>query len=164
MKLESTEIEEGVVFESGDVRVAAFEVDHGGEQLDAFGYRIDFQGHSAVLSGDTTFNENLIAHSQNVDLLVHEITHGMGPGASSAPTWRGSGGTTPYRKTPASSSPAPSPSWPSTRISCCSARRPRATWVSATRATYNGPLFVGEDLMQFDIGDEVRCNRFAPSA
>ena len=78
LKLEPAEIEEGVVFESGDVRVTAFRVDHGVEQLDAYSYRIDYQGRSAVLSGDTTFNENLIAHSQNVDLLVHEVTHGMG--------------------------------------------------------------------------------------
>jgi ribonuclease Z len=45
------------------VRVTAFEVDHGGEDLPAFGYRINYSGHSAVLSGDTTFNENLIRHA-----------------------------------------------------------------------------------------------------
>ena len=33
--------------------------------------------------------------------------------------------------------------------------------VTATRGTYDGPLVVGEDLMQFEIGDEVRVNRSA---
>jgi ribonuclease Z len=73
IKLESTEIAEGVVFDAGGVRITAFKVDHGGEHLAALGYRIDFRGRSVVLSGDTTFNENLIRHSQGVDLLVHEV-------------------------------------------------------------------------------------------
>ena len=84
VKLESTEIAEGVVYAANGVTITAFEVDHGGEQLDAFGYRIDFNGRSAVLSGDTTFNENLISHAQEVDLLVHEVTHGMGDGVERA--------------------------------------------------------------------------------
>jgi hypothetical protein len=36
-----------------------------------------------------------------------------------------------------------------------------ADMVTATRGTYDGPLVVGEDLMQFEIGDEVRVNRSA---
>ena len=80
VKLESAEIEEGVVYEANGVKITAFEVDHGGEHLDAFGYRIDYNGRSAVLSGDTTFNENLISHAEGVDLLVHEVTHGMDDG------------------------------------------------------------------------------------
>jgi ribonuclease Z len=73
-KLESEEIEEGVVYSQNGITISAFEVDHGGEELPAFGYRIDYRGHSAVLSGDTTFNENLIAHAQGADLVVHEVT------------------------------------------------------------------------------------------
>ena len=36
-----------------------------------------------------------------------------------------------------------------------------ADLIPATRGTYDGPLVVGEDLMQFEIGDEVRVNRSA---
>jgi ribonuclease Z len=74
VRLEARDVGEGVVFDRDGVKVVAFEVDHGGEELPAYGYRIDYQGRAAVLSGDTTFNENLIRHSQGVDLIVHEVT------------------------------------------------------------------------------------------
>lgn len=163
VKLESTEIDEGVVFDSGGVCVTAFKVDHGGEQLDAYGYRIDFNGRSAVLSGDTTFNENLMAHSQNVDLLVHEVTHGMGKGLERANLER-------IRRNHTT---------PEDAGRVFTRTRPRlavynhillfgeaadADLIPATRATYDGPLVLGEDLMRFDIGDEVRCSPFTPPA
>jgi ribonuclease Z len=64
--------------------VSAFKVDHGGEDLPAFGYRIDCRGRAAVLSGDTTFNENLIEHARGADLLVHEVTAVAGSAAENA--------------------------------------------------------------------------------
>src|SRR5574341_660432 len=73
-QLVAREIREGVVFDRDGVKVRAFEVDHGGEELPAYGYRIDYRDRAAVLSGDTTFNENLIRHSQGADLLIHEVT------------------------------------------------------------------------------------------
>jgi ribonuclease Z len=39
----------------------------------ALGYRIDFAGHSVVLSGDTRFSNNLVQFSQKADLLIHEV-------------------------------------------------------------------------------------------
>lgn len=163
VKLESTEIKEGVVFDSGGIRVTAFEVDHGGEQLDALGYRIDFNGRSAVLSGDTTFNENLIAHSQDVDLLVHEVTHGMGEGLERANLER-------IRRNhtiPEDAGVVFSRTTPGLAVYTHILLFGEATdadLVPATRATYGGPLVVGEDLMRFDIGEEVRATRSAPSA
>ena len=163
VKLESTEIEEGVVYESGDIRVTTFKVDHGGEELDAFGYRIDFQGRSAVLSGDTTFNENLIAHSQNVDLLVHEVQHGMGQGVQRANLERirrnhtipEDAGVVFTRTKPKLAA--------YTHLLLFGEATP-ADLIPATRDTYDGPLVVGKDLMQFEIGDEVRSNQFTPPA
>ena len=163
VKLESTEIEEGVVFESGGVRVTAFKVDHGGEQLDAYGYRIDYNGRSAVLSGDTTFNENLIAHSQNVDLLVHEVTHGMGEGVERTNLERirrnhtipEDAGKVFARTTPKLAV--------YTHLLLFGDATP-ADLVPATRGTYDGPLLVGEDLMRFEIGEEVRCGGPAATA
>jgi ribonuclease Z len=49
-----------VVYEKNGVRITAFEVNHGDLIKPAYGYRIDYQNHSAVISGDTRFNENLI--------------------------------------------------------------------------------------------------------
>jgi len=48
----SHDIEEGVVFEEGGVKVTAFLVDHE-PIVPAFGYRVDYRGRSVVLSGDT---------------------------------------------------------------------------------------------------------------
>ena len=64
---------EGVVFEKDDVRVTAFEVDHGDAIKPAFGYRVDYKGHSIVISGDTRLNENVIKHATGADILVHEV-------------------------------------------------------------------------------------------
>ena len=66
----SHDIEQGTVLESRGVKVTAFLVDHG-PVTPAFGYRIDYGGHSVALSGDTRFSENLIKFAQGVDVLVH---------------------------------------------------------------------------------------------
>jgi ribonuclease Z len=67
------EIEEGIVYDEGGVRVTAFEVDHGPLLKPAFGYRIDFDGRSVVISGDTRYSENLIKHAQDATLLIHAV-------------------------------------------------------------------------------------------
>jgi hypothetical protein len=43
----------------------------------AFGYRIDANGRSIVLSGDTRYSETLIRNAQGVDVLVHEVVFGQ---------------------------------------------------------------------------------------
>jgi ribonuclease Z len=159
VKLESTEIEEGVVYEAGGVTISAFKVDHGGEQLEAYGYRIDYGGRSAVLSGDTTFNENLINHSQGVDLLVHEVTHGMGDGVERANLER-------IRRNhtiPEDAGIVFSRTKPKLAVYTHILLFGGATsddLIPATRPTYDGPLMVGEDLMQFEIGEDVQVTQF----
>lgn len=64
---------DGTVFERNGVRVTAFAVNHGPLIKPAYGYRVDFAGRSVLLSGDTKFDENLIAHGAGVDLLIHEV-------------------------------------------------------------------------------------------
>src|ERR1700730_2140994 len=62
---------DGVVYEKDGVRVTAFEVDHGFKP--AYGYRIDYDGRSVLLSGDTKLNDNVVKHGEGVDLLIHEV-------------------------------------------------------------------------------------------
>src|SRR5215471_1816393 len=71
ISVSSHDVKEGKIFEQDGVTVTAFFVDHGPVKP-AVGYRVDYGGHSVVLSGDTRFSENLIKHSQSVDLLIHE--------------------------------------------------------------------------------------------
>lgn len=68
----TTDIREGVVHEANGVKVTAFLVDHGPVKP-AFGYRVDYYGHSVVISGDTKPCDNLVKFSRGVDLLIHEV-------------------------------------------------------------------------------------------
>jgi hypothetical protein len=72
IKVMSHDIKQGIVFEQDGVKVTAFLVDHGPVKP-AFGYRVDYRGHSVALSGDTRISENLIRFAQGVDVLIHEV-------------------------------------------------------------------------------------------
>jgi len=71
--VESEEIGEGIIFDKNGVTVKAFLVEHAPVKP-AFGYRVEFGDRTVVISGDTTYSENLLNYSKDVDLLIHEIT------------------------------------------------------------------------------------------
>ncbi len=60
-----------VVFEGDGVRVTAFRVEHE-PVFPAVGYRFDYAGRSALISGDTKKSAELERMAKGVDLLVHE--------------------------------------------------------------------------------------------
>jgi ribonuclease Z len=68
----ANDVQQGVVYDRAGIKITAFLVDHGVVKP-ALGYRVDFAGHSIVLSGDTRYSENLIRFSQKVDVLIHEV-------------------------------------------------------------------------------------------
>lgn len=83
-----TEIEDGSVLESHDLRITAVRVDH--HPVDqAFGFRIDTERGSAGFSGDTRPVARLQEGFAGVHLLVHEVFSArgaelrFGPGAGS---------------------------------------------------------------------------------
>src|SRR5207237_2757275 len=78
----SQDIKEGTIFDKEGLKVTAFLVDHG-PVTPAFGYRIDYRGHSVLLSGDTRMSENLVRHATGVDVLVHEVTDAVAQRATS---------------------------------------------------------------------------------
>src|SRR6266540_6151612 len=65
--------QDGAVYEKNGVTVIAFEVDHGDVIKPAYGYRIEYGGRAAVISGDTRYNENVVKHGAGADLLIHEV-------------------------------------------------------------------------------------------
>ena len=158
VKLFAHEIKEGIVLDRDGIRVSAFEVDHGGEDLPAYGYRIDYQDRAAVLSGDTTFNENLIRHSQGVDLLVHEVTAAAGGAAESTEQLKriGSNHTTPDQAGEIFSRVKPKLAVYNHLLLFGGAAA--EDLIPATR--YSGPLVVGEDLLQIQIGETIDTRRF----
>ena len=60
----------GVLDEDG-LKVTAFVVDHAPVQP-AVGYRFDYRGRSAVISGDTIYAPALVRVAQGADLLLHD--------------------------------------------------------------------------------------------
>jgi len=75
IKIEVTEVPTTAAatpfLELAGLRVEAFEVDHF-PVVPAFGYRMQFDGRSAVLSGDTSFCESLAVAAKEADVLVCE--------------------------------------------------------------------------------------------
>jgi ribonuclease Z len=68
-----TDMTEGVVYDQDGIKVTAIKVNHG-EKIDpAYGYRIDYDGRTVLLSGDTKFTENLIKKGKGADLIIHSV-------------------------------------------------------------------------------------------
>jgi len=67
------DVGDGTVYDRDGVRVTAFAVEHGSVKP-AFGYRLDFGGHSIVISGDTRRSENVVRAARGADVLIHEVT------------------------------------------------------------------------------------------
>lgn len=157
--LEAEDIREGVVYDSGGVKVTAFEVDHPPVKP-AFGYRVDYSGRSVVLSGDTRFSENLIRHARGVDVLVHEVI---------APEALQQSGLSPdrakrivaYHTTPEQAAEVFSRTRP--RLAVYSHIVPptasEQSLLQPTRRTYAGPLEPGEDLMVIEVGQKIEVRR-----
>lgn len=160
VELVAHEIADGVVLDSHGIKISAFEVDHGGEELPAFGYRIDYAGRTIVLSGDTTFNENLIRNAEGADVLVHEVTAAGGAAAENAQQLKriAANHTTPEQAAEVFARVKPRLALYNHLLLFGSATP--QDLVPATRKSYGGPLIVGEDLLQIEIGEDIQANPF----
>jgi ribonuclease Z len=69
-----TELKPGIVYQNNNVTVTAFLVDHMPVNP-AYGFKVDFEGHSVVYSGDTKYNPSgaLTKMATGADILLHEI-------------------------------------------------------------------------------------------
>ena len=71
--VDAHEFDEGVIYARNGVKVTAITVDHGDLIKPAYGFRIDYDGRSVVISGDTRYSPHLIEAAKGVDLIVHEV-------------------------------------------------------------------------------------------
>ena len=148
-----TEIDEDFVWRSGDVVVRAIDVDHRPIEP-AFGYRIEYGGFSVVLSGDTRYSEILIEAAKGTDLLVHEVADASAKYLESNPG---------FRRVMAHHTSAKdvgrvfAQTQPRLAVYAHMVLRDLTfeDLIQVTRETYDGPLVIGEDLMTFDIGDNI---------
>lgn len=158
-------IKEGVVYDQGGAKVTAFFVDHTDFIDSAFGYRLDYGGHSVVISGDTRYNENLIKYAKGVDVLIHEVAVAKDELIKKSAITRQilSYHTSPEQAGKVFSQvnprlavythiamPAIDPSIPPPTIDDI---------ISRTRKNYAGRLEVGEDLMTIEIGETINVQR-----
>jgi ribonuclease Z len=156
---------DGVVYEQSGVRVIAFEVDHGDVIKPAYGYRIEYAGRVAVISGDTRYNENVIKYGAGADLLVHEVAAARPELMKEAYIQR----IVAHHVTPREAGRVFAQARPKLAafthfVMLASEHIPAPTLddlLAETRQAYDGPLALGEDLMSFEIGETVTVCRHA---
>ena len=73
VRFEAKDVTPGVVYDRDGLRVTAFAVDHGAFAVPALGYRVDYRGRSAVVSGDMRFDERIVEHAKGADVMVVEV-------------------------------------------------------------------------------------------
>lgn len=155
---------DGVVYEKNGVRVIAFAVNHGDLIKPAYGYRVDYEDRSAVISGDTQFDENLIAAAQGADLIIHEVALASDELLASSEQFRR---IVAHHTTPEEAGTVFSKVNPKLAVYSHLVRlrgpmipeAPLASLITRTRTSYSGPLVIGEDLMSFIIGENVSIYR-----
>ncbi|MFQ5822901.1 MAG: MBL fold metallo-hydrolase [bacterium] len=71
-KVNTHEIEPGLVYQDQNVTVKAFLVTHG-SWPQAFGYRFDTPDRTIVISGDTVPSASIVENCNGCDVLIHEV-------------------------------------------------------------------------------------------
>ena len=168
--VEATDISQGVVFDNGGVKITAFLVDHADFIDSALGYRIDYAGHSVVISGDTRYCDNLIKFAKGADVIIHEVSAASKEAMQSSALIRQILG---FHSSPEDAGRVfaqvkpklavythivlltNSPSVPPPSVKDLSQR---------TGTTYAGALQIGEDLMSIEIGDQVKVSKYTSPA
>ncbi|HZY26243.1 MAG TPA: MBL fold metallo-hydrolase [Bacteroidales bacterium] len=157
-RLSVTEIQQGTVYEKNGVKVIAFEVDHGPVKP-SFGYRIEYNGHSVVLSGDTRYSENLIKYARGTDLLIHEVVIAPDTLNKSDPKYAiFAHHTSPEQVCKVFNEVKPKLAVYSHIVKLYG--RNENELIKRTRANYSGLVMIGEDLMSFTIDDTVSINEW----
>jgi ribonuclease Z len=153
------DIEQGVIYQNGDLKVTAFTVDHAPIKP-AFGYRVDYAGHSVVLSGDTRYSENLIRFAQGADVLVHEVLDPESYKDSNSPfSPEQRQKVINHHTTPEQAGTVFSQVKPKLAVYSHIVPFDAPDLMAHTRKTYTGPLEVGEDLMSIEIGEKIEVHR-----
>ncbi len=154
---------DAVVYDEADVKVIAFEVDHGAAIKPAVGYRIEYGGRAAVISGDTRYNENVVRYGTRADLLIHEVAIAR-PQLLQHDYFRPilAHHTSPREAGQIFARTRPKLAAYTHLVFLAGEGVPAASvadMIAQTRETYEGPLEVGEDLMCFEIGETISVRR-----
>lgn len=164
----ATDIAEGYVWERNGVKVTPFTVRHAEFIDSAVGYRIDYAGHSVILSGDTRYSENLVHFAKGADLVIHEVAAAHEQSMKS-PIIRQILG---FHISPEEAARVFEQVKPKLAVyshivlltSDPSIPPPNANdIVSRTKKLYKGDLQMGADLMSIEVGDTIKVIMNAPA-
>ena len=164
----ASDITEGFVWESNGIKVTPFIVKHADFIDSALGYRIDYGGHSVILSGDTRYSENLVGHAKNADLIVHEVAAANEQSMQNSSLINQILG---FHSSPEDAARVFEQIKPKLAVyshivlltADPSIPPPTANDLkSRTQKIYKGAFEVGEDLLSIEIGDSVRVSRYVP--
>ncbi len=72
LRVKHTTIKSGIIYNEEGVIIKAFDVNHGPVKP-AFGFKVEYNNASVVISGDTAYSDNLVDHAKDTDLLIHEV-------------------------------------------------------------------------------------------
>jgi ribonuclease BN (tRNA processing enzyme) len=153
----SLTVDPWVVAEDDAVRVTATLVEHGA-MFPCLAYRFDTAHGSVVFSGDTVPSENLVMLSRGADVLVHEVIDAryaewqFGPGPYDAVQQRAVATVmSKHTSTDDVGSVAQAADVGTLVLThLVPASVPTSRWEAAVRG-FDGPVVVGEDLMELDI-------------
>ncbi|UWQ44035.1 MBL fold metallo-hydrolase (plasmid) [Leisingera aquaemixtae] len=164
LHIEVHPLSDGVVFDRDGVTVTAFPVEHK-DGNPSYGFRIDHEGRSVVLSGDTTLNENVTTHGEGADVIVHNVI-AFSERLSAMPEMKGvlAKLTTPEQAAEVFSRTEPELAVYSHIVTKdLGVEEGPNTIMERTRAAgYDGPLVMGEDRMTILIGETVEVLEPAP--
>jgi len=159
----ATDIKEGFTWEKNGVKVTPFTVRHAEFIDSALGYRVDYAGHSVILSGDTRYSENLIRYAKDADVVIHEVAAANEDVTKTSPLIKQILG---FHSSPEDAGKVfeqinpklavyshivlltADPSIPPPTIN---------DLITRTQRIYKGPLQVGEDLLRIEIDEKIKA-------
>ena len=111
----------------------------------AYGYRVDYDGHSVVISGDTNFSDHLVAAARGTDCLIHTA---WSPNASNP--------TPPAQRSIASAEDAARVfALVEPKLAVITHYKDSTGIMEAVRAGYHGRAVLAHDLMSIHIGPTI---------
>jgi ribonuclease Z len=147
------EVKPGLAYEKDGLKVTAFKNDHGELVTPSYGYKIEYQGHSAVLSGDTRYSAEVVKQATGADVLVHCVTVIPDELMKKFPVYER---ILKHLSSPEAAGKVFSEARPKLAVYSHIGLNGGATpadLIARTRKVYGGPLEVGRDLMTITVGD-----------
>lgn len=167
-ELLALDIEPGVFFDNGGLKITAFNVEHLPMDIDTgkslglegatLGFRIDYGGRSVLFSGDTrsTPSSAIIPNGKGLDVLIHEV---QVPAPGDSPEAKLANVSLSVHSTPDQVAYIFDKTRP--RLGVYSHIIPPEIGSDALlgMTDYDGEMLVAEDLMTLTIGDKITIGR-----